>query len=485
MERWVLDGSLEVHQIVVGEAQVLFAVPGASLAHMSDCSFSPDSTADGELAPWEIAKAYAFHVVLEKASEILDLPAHELIGGRVDDFIASQLIVKGGGVPARRTVQQVVARCKDSSWYPGKPSNKRSGAGRKPQYTEHQKDEVARVAMGLKRQLKVPTPRRVRQRLPERSRNPVTGRAMSDKTVQRIFSERCFDETEDDPWIYLTCVSQDYLPEELKPRRVECAKYIVQHFAATSWFNQVAFDPCYSLLPKTQEKREELQIAAMGKKRWMSKDSARKGANLRAPATAKTQSSSSVRVDWTPVFARGKLLIYVVDPDTQDSSQPTKLTNAANLAKFVRNVLPGLLQSMKQKHGWSNIPRQVVHDKASYMVTHIHERLNVSFASALLETGMQSWAHETTKWLVKKFGDVYVHETVVSHIRRLLDHEFPCTRLHESPAQFKQRMQKVEDYMNSDNFAADNGGRGLPGLAKELLGRCKEVIKRQGERIPK
>ena len=119
------------------------------------------------------------------------------------------------------------------------------------------------------------------------------------------------------------------------------------------------------------------------------------------------------------------------------------------------------------------------------MVTHIHERLHVSFASALLDTGMQSLAHDTTKWLVKKFGDVYVHETVVSHIRRLLDHEFPCTRLHESPAQFKQRMQKVEDFMNSDDFAADNGGRGLPGLAKELLGRCKEVIKRQGERIPK
>ena len=82
------------------------------------------------------------------------------------------------------------------------------------------------------------------------------------------------------------------------------------------------------MLLKTQEKLEELQIAGMGKKRWMSKNSARKGVSLRAPATAKTQSSSSVRVDWTPVFARGKLLIYVVDTDTQDSSQPTKLTHA-------------------------------------------------------------------------------------------------------------------------------------------------------------
>ena len=91
----------------------------------------------------------------------------------------------------------------------------------------------------------------------------------------------------------------------------------------------------------------------------------------------------------------------------------------------------------------------------------------------MLDTGMQSWAHDTTKWLVKKFGDVYVHETVVSHIRRLLDHEFPCTRLHESPAQFKQRMQKVEDYMNSDDFAAGNGGRWAPRLGEGTLGEMQ------------
>ena len=46
-------------------------------------------------------------------------------------------------------------------------------------------------------------------------------------------------------------------------------------------------------------------------------------------------------------------------------------------------------------------------------------------------------------------------------------------------------MQKVEDFMNSDAFAAEDGGRGLPGLAKEMLDRCAEVVKRKGDRIPK
>ena len=37
--------------------------------------------------------------------------------------------------------------------------------------------------------------------------------------------------------------------------------------------------------------------------------------------------------------------------------------------------------------------------------------------------------------------------------------------------------------MNSDSFAA-KGGRGLPGLCKELHDRCKDFVDRKGARIP-
>ena len=101
----------------------------------------------------------------------------------------------------------------------------------------------------------------------------------------------------------------------------------------------------------------------------------------------------------------------------------------------------------------------------------------------ILELGRE--AHDSTKWLAKKFGDVYLHETAIAHIRRLLGTQFVCGALHESPSQFKQRMRKVEDFMNSDDFAAANGGRGLLGLAKDLHKRCEAVIQLKGERIPK
>ena len=67
---------------------------------------------------------------------------------------------------------------------------------------------------------------------------------------------------------------------------------------------------------------------------------------------------------------------------------------------------------------------------------------------------------------------------VIAHIRRLLAIDFAQNRLHESMAHFRQRMKKVEDYMNSDRFSAPNG-TGLLGLAKSLRSRC------EGERLPK
>ena len=165
-----------------------------------------------------------------------------------------------------------------------------------------------------------------------------------------------------------------------------------------------------------------------------------------------------------------------------------KLTDADNVAKFVRPVLPSDLREMQRAHGWANLPRTVVHDKASYMVSNVHDRLGGKFAAALKDAGFTSWVggnHETTAWLPPKWGDVYLHETVVAHVRRLLDTDFACTRLGETRSQFAVRMKKVERFMNSEAFAKQDGGRGLEGLAKELRHRCELVIKSKGQRIPK
>jgi hypothetical protein len=154
----------------------------------------------------------------------------------------------------------------------------------------------------------------------------------------------------------------------------------------------------------------------------------------------------------------------------------------------VRNVLPGILESMKAQHGWSTIPRTLIHDKASYMVSAPAQRLNSVFARGLQEAGFQSWVggpDADTSWMCGRLGDLYLHETVISHIRRLLDTDFASKRIKESVAQFRRRMQAVEKHMNSPSFAAANGGEGLEGLAKRLHERCRALVARKGERLPK
>ena len=59
------------------------------------------------------------------------------------------------------------------------------------------------------------------------------------------------------------------------------------------------------------------------------------------------------------LFARGCLRIYVVDVDEaeRDAALPIKLSDAANLAKIVKTVLPRELEQMKATYGWPDLPR--------------------------------------------------------------------------------------------------------------------------------
>ena len=51
-----------------------------------------------------------------------------------------------------------------------------------------------------------------------------------------------------------------------------------------------------------------------------------------------------------------------------------KLTNSESAAAFVRDILPGVLASMKKDWKWRNIPRAVLHDKASDFVNKRSDR---------------------------------------------------------------------------------------------------------------
>ena len=162
-----------------------------------------------------------------------------------------------------------------------------------------------------------------------------------------------------------------------------------------------------------------------------------------------------------------------------------KLTNSENAAAFVRDILPGVLASMKKEFKWRTIPRVLLHDKATYFVT--RDALNKKFAAGLRAGGFTSWASPDggdCKWLSGNLGDLYLHETVISHVRRLLATKFMRKALNESPGEFRARMLKVEKYMNY-TMGRNGPGQALTELGNALHERCGALMERKGERLPK
>ena len=79
--------------------------------------------------------------------------------------------------------------------------------------------------------------------------------------------------------------------------------------------------------------------------------------------------------------------MYVCDKDAaaHDDTLPTHLNDAQQMAKFIKNVLPGILEDMREKYNWTRTPRTVVHDKASYFVAPKAQHLTAVFADACRE----------------------------------------------------------------------------------------------------
>jgi hypothetical protein len=430
-------------------------------------------------------KAYAFEKVLERMEKQMRQKACTLLGEDKGSFIAKNLTLKGGGHPTDQCVYQTIRRCKTKGWYPGKGMGK--STGRTPDISQHQKEEVARVLMEGKRKLIKPTPAHARGKLPRLSINPASGAPISNWTIYNIMHTMCYDEDEDDPWVYMHSPSKDYLSDGMKKARDNCGNHYLERFATGAWATHVAVDPCITILAANQAQSDDQKVAALGIKKMMSPKSRYKGPNCRAPKTVKSQAKNDVKVHWTPVFALGKVYIYVCDADAaaRDPALPATLNHGLELAKFIKNVLPDILIEMKRKHGWGRMPRTVVHDKASYFVAPRSQRLASEFAGALRSARMSSWLgdeDDDCSWLAGRLGDVYPHETVISHIRRALDYRFPRSVPGETRARFATRMAKVQDFMNSKEFKARDGG-GLASLTEALRDRFARIVDLDGERL--
>ena len=75
--------------------------------HCPQCGLDSERTQNGRLPPWELAKALAFHTVIDAVCDHLGQAAPELLGKRCDAYIAEQLSLVGGGHPTARAVRAI------------------------------------------------------------------------------------------------------------------------------------------------------------------------------------------------------------------------------------------------------------------------------------------------------------------------------------------------------------------------------------------
>ena len=61
--------------------------------------FCQAATKEGDLPPWEVAKAFAFHTVLQDVAEVQGVQLHDLVGKRVDEYISGKMTLRGRGQP--------------------------------------------------------------------------------------------------------------------------------------------------------------------------------------------------------------------------------------------------------------------------------------------------------------------------------------------------------------------------------------------------
>ena len=74
----------------------------------------------GTLPPFEVAKAFAFHVALAHIERHTGMSSRQLLGESRKAFIARQLQLEGGGTPGFTAVQNAVKKCSEQGWHPAR-----------------------------------------------------------------------------------------------------------------------------------------------------------------------------------------------------------------------------------------------------------------------------------------------------------------------------------------------------------------------------
>ena len=419
---------------------------------------------EGKLCGREQAKAWALREVWQAEGK----SKYGLLS-----FVASKLKKQQDGepkgeAPCVNTVKEFFEKIdEDPDWHPGKHSGAKRGPKRVLRGVKL--TAIQSAAKRIKAEDDEVTYSAVVAACPQATLNPATNEPVDKRLLYRAFRECCYDEGAEDTWGHFDRLAQQALDEAAMKRRVTFGNHMTSLRHTAMWYfqNIVWVDICASILPTTQRKSKALKVARKARKGWMSKSKRRTRQNMRlAPGSAKTSSSDTVKVWFVPVLTRGKLHIEPLPANFPGETQE----GAAEMVARVRTALNIRFQG-------STAPKILFSDRGNGFYESTTGCITPGYKQALRAHNLKCFFGDDASVQPGQLQDFLLHETTMAWMRDRLKKTQPRKPWEETVEQYHTRLKECAAHCNK-KYSIDN-------LCKEVPQRLKELLDRDGDRIPK
>ena len=280
------------------------------------------------------------------------------------------------------------------------------------------------------------------------------------------------------PWEFRIGAKRRALLAEDQERRADWGRLLLSEDLSPGWFlqNIIWMDICSKVIPGSPMKALDQQRAAEHKqKQLISPGSYCASSNVGGSLTADKQCGfGDTRVFFGVVLTRGLLGVVVF---SETGMFPGESPEGARL---LVNELPALLNRMLGER--TKKPRTIFTDRGPGFYHRRWGTITGDYESALRMHGFKAWAGTNalhgSRAQPRDIGDVLLHETAISWLRRREEKTRPRKPWLETPMDFAQRLEDVTRGINEDCKVKE--------LCLEFPRRLEQLVhETHGDRLPK
>ena len=251
-------------------------------------------------------------------------------------------------------------------------------------------------------------------------------------------------------------------------RRLLFANYLLGLHHNNAWFfnNLVWTDLCNSIVPLSEKKANEMDLARKSNKGWISSGSELSSENAKGnPQALKQKSWNTMRIWWFPLLARGKLHVDILD----ESFPGETPAGAAALVSQIRCALNVRFQNAASQ------PKFLFTDRGRGFFFPNSGAITTEYKQALAENNLQTFMGDDACCQPGSMQEFLLHETAVSWLRNRVAQSTPRRSWEETRPEYGRRLKRCCDEVNR--------GLDVEGLSKQLPKRLKPLKDSDGDRL--